>query len=176
MKDSSSKVKKSKEYNDNSEEQFSKTEEMGLFVRHYNIYLKRNKLKHTDKGLGNFRNPLKKDHKKEDDEIMCYKCDKLEHYRTTCSNLTKHHKSKHKAFYKTKGKSSKGRRACIAWEKEVKSCSSDFCSSSNDECVNFCLMVQKKSGTSKVYNFDSENAYTYSELSNAFNDMYFPKQ
>ena len=46
---------------------------MGLFFRRYNRYVKRNKLKHTDKGLVNFRNiyPLKKDHKKEDDDIMC---------------------------------------------------------------------------------------------------------
>lgn len=30
----------------------------------------------------------------------------------------------------------------------------------------------KEKWNSKVYNYDSENEYTYSELSNAFNDMY----
>lgn len=33
-------------------------------------------------------------------------------------------------------------------------------------------MAHKKVGTLKVYNYDSEYEYTYSELSNAFNDMY----
>lgn len=82
------------------------------------LFVKRYKLKNTYKGLVNFRSnhPFKKDHKKEVDGITCYKCSKLGHYRTTCSNLTKHHKSKDKAFYKTKRKSSKGLRAYITWE------------------------------------------------------------
>ena len=33
-------------------------------------------------------------------------------------------------------------------------------------------MARKKGETSKVYNYDSDNDYSYSELSNAFNDMY----
>lgn len=83
---------------------------MSLFIRCYNRYLKRNKFKHTDKGLVNFTNthPHKKDHKKGDDYITCYECGKLGQYRTTCPSLTKHHKSKDKDFYKTEGKSSKG--------------------------------------------------------------------
>lgn len=48
-------MKKSKEENDNSDE-VSKKEEIGLFAIHYNRYLKRNKFKHTDKGLVNFKN------------------------------------------------------------------------------------------------------------------------
>lgn len=65
---------------------------MGLFARHYDRHLKRNKLKHTNKGLVNFRNthPYKKYHNKGDDNIICYKCGKLGHYRTTCPSLTKH--------------------------------------------------------------------------------------
>ncbi|KAI5441766.1 hypothetical protein KIW84_010999 [Lathyrus oleraceus] len=124
---------------------------MGLFVIRYNRYLKRNKLKHTDKGLVNFRTtyPPKKDHKKEDDEITCYECCKLGHYITACPNVTKHHKSKYKGSYKTKGKSSKGRRAYNAWGEEEESSSSDSCSSSDDEYANFCLMEQNKSGISK---------------------------
>ncbi|XP_050898059.1 ubiquitin carboxyl-terminal hydrolase 9 [Lathyrus oleraceus] len=138
----SSKVKKSKEESDKSDEEVSEKEETGLFVRRYNRYLKRNKLKHTDKGLVNFKNthPLKKDHKKEDDEITCYECGKLEHYRTICPNFTKHHKSKDKVFYKTMGKSSKGCRAYISCKEEVESCSSDSCSSLDDECARFFLM------------------------------------
>ncbi|XP_050874924.1 uncharacterized protein LOC127078519 [Lathyrus oleraceus] len=173
LKASSSKVNKSKEESDDSDEEASKKEEMDLFVRRCNRSLKRNKLKHTDKCLVNFRNthPPKKDHKKQDDEITCYECGKLVHYRTTCTNPTKHHKRKDKASYKTKGKSSKSRRAYIAWEKEVESFSSDSCSSSDDECAKFFLMARKKNGTSKVYNSESENEYTYGELSSAFNAM-----
>lgn len=33
-------------------------------------------------------------------------------------------------------------------------------------------MACKKGETSKVYNSDSDNRYSYSELSKAFNDMY----
>lgn len=91
---------------------------------------------------------------------------------TTCPNLGKHHKSKDKDFCKTKGKSSKGRRAYIALEEDVESSYPDSCSSLDDECANFCLMTRKKCGTSKVYNSYYENEYTYSELLNAFNDMY----
>lgn len=167
-------MKKLKEESDNSDKEASKKEEMSLLIRRYNRYIKRNKLKHTDKGLMNFRNTHlpKKDHMKEYDEITCYECCKLGHYRTTCQNITKHHTRKDKDFYKTKGKSSKGRRAYITWEEEVESSSSDSCSSSDDEYANFFLMVWKKSVTSKVYNFDYENEYTYSELSNSFNVVY----
>lgn len=106
MKASSSKVKNSKEESDNFDEEASKKEKMALFVKRYNKYLKRNKLKHSDKGLVNFINnhPPKKEHIKNDDDIMCYECGKLRHYRTTCPSLTKHHKSKDKDLYNTKGK------------------------------------------------------------------------
>lgn len=66
----------SKEESDNSDEEALKKEEMGLFARHHNRYLKRIKLKHSDKCLINFRNThtANKEHKKEDDDIMCYEC------------------------------------------------------------------------------------------------------
>lgn len=115
LKPSYLEVKKSKEESDDSDEEASKKEEMGLFARCYNIYLKRNKVNHTDKVQFNFRNthPRNKDLKKEDDEIKFYGCVKSRYYRTTCPNLTKHNKSKDKGSYKMKGKSSKGRRAYI---------------------------------------------------------------
>lgn len=51
---------------------------MGLFLRRYNRYLKRNKLKHGNKGLVNLRNthPPNKEHNKKDDDITCYECGK----------------------------------------------------------------------------------------------------
>ena len=89
-------MNKSKEESNNSKEEVFEKEELGLFARRYNRYLKRNKLKYTDKGLVNFKNthPLNKDLKKEDDEVTFYKCGKSGHYTTTCQNLTKHHKAK----------------------------------------------------------------------------------
>lgn len=66
LKALSSKVNKSKEESHDTDEEVSKKEEMNLFARLYYRYLKRNKLKHTDKGLVNFINthPPNKDHKK----------------------------------------------------------------------------------------------------------------
>lgn len=46
FKASSSKTKNSKEESDNYDEESSKEEEMGLFLRRYNHYLNRNKPKH----------------------------------------------------------------------------------------------------------------------------------
>lgn len=86
MKAWSSKGKKSKEESDNSYEEASKKEDMSLFIRRYNRYLNRNKFKHSNKRLVSFINTYspKKEHKKNDDDIMCYECGKLGHYRTTC--------------------------------------------------------------------------------------------
>lgn len=66
MKAFSSKAKKLKEEKENSNKEAPKEEEMVLFVRCYNRYLKRNKLKHFDRGLINFKNthPPKREHKK----------------------------------------------------------------------------------------------------------------
>lgn len=58
------------------------------------------------------------------------------------------------------------------WEEENESSSSDSCSSLDGEYANLCLMACKKGETSKVYTSDSDNEYSYSELSKAFNDMY----
>lgn len=71
MKALSSKAKKLKEESENSYEEALKEEEMSLFIRRYNQYLKRNNLKHSDKDLVNLKNthPPKRDHKKKDDDI-----------------------------------------------------------------------------------------------------------
>lgn len=147
---------------------------MWLFVRHYNRYLKRNKLKYSDKGLINFKNthPPTRKHKKEDDDIPCYECGKSGYYRTNCPSLIKHHKKKDKKFYKTKDKNAKDRRAYIVWEKEDESFSSDSCSSSDDIFINLCLMERKKSEDSQVYSFDLVNDPSYREILNAFYEMY----
>lgn len=61
---------------------------MGLFVRCYNRYLNRNRLKNPDKGLINFRNTHPKERTQEKaDDITFYECGKSCHYRTTCPSL-----------------------------------------------------------------------------------------
>lgn len=94
------------------------------------------------------------------------------HYRTTCPNLTKHHKRKDNEFYKINVISAKGRRAYIVWEEDDESSSSDSCSSLDDEFDNLYLMARNKSEDSQVYSSDLEDEPSYRELSKAFNEMY----
>lgn len=81
-------------------EEYPKEEEMRLLVRCYNRCLERNKFKHFDKGLINFKktHPPKREHKKKDDDVTFYECRKSGYYRATCPSLTKHHKKKDKKF------------------------------------------------------------------------------
>lgn len=83
-------LKKSKELSDNSDEEAPKEYDMGLFVRHYNRYLKRIKLNHSYKCLEIFKifhAPII-EYNIKDDEIACYECRKLRHCRTTCPSVT----------------------------------------------------------------------------------------
>lgn len=147
---------------------------LGFFVRHYNRLLKRNKLKHFDKGLIKFEksHPPKREHKKKDEDITYYEFIKSGHYITTCPSPTKHHNKKDKEFYNMKGKNVKGYKAYIAWEEEDGCPSSDSCLSSGDDYANLYLMAQKESEDSHVYSFDPKNEPSYKELSKAFDEMY----
>ena len=62
-------------------------EEMSMFVRRYNRYIKRNGLKHNDKNLVNFRRASRKGKESESDEkeVSCYGCGKVGHYKNECS-------------------------------------------------------------------------------------------
>lgn len=52
----STSMAKLKDNEDSRSEELSKDEEMGLFIRHYNRYKRKNSLKNFDKNLIKFRN------------------------------------------------------------------------------------------------------------------------
>ena len=66
-------------------------EEMGLFVRRCNHYIKKNGLKHNDKNLVNFRKAsLKsKESDKEEKVVIGFGFGKIGHFKSECPKLTK---------------------------------------------------------------------------------------
>jgi len=63
---------------DESDDDAINEEEMSLFVRRYNRYIKRNGLKHNDKNLVKFRKASRKGKESDSDEkvVSCYGCRK----------------------------------------------------------------------------------------------------
>src|SRR4051812_39987236 len=108
---------------------------MGLFVRRYNKYLKKNGAKHSDKDLINYRrqsNKFKQDeNNKGKIKGLCFNFGKAGHYKPDCPYLKK---EKEKNQSKSHNKS---KRAYIAWESD----SSSENSSSDEEVANLCLMA-----------------------------------
>lgn len=97
MKASSSKARKLEKYDDGSDKDYSKEEEMGLFIKIYSRYIKKRCLKHSNKNLINFKksHPHKKEEKKkENSQVTYYKCAKFGHYRTTCLSQSKRNNKK----------------------------------------------------------------------------------
>ena len=77
--------------NEESDDDGINEEEMSLFVRRYNCYIKRNRLKHNDKNLVNFRKASRKGKESDSDEkvVSCYGSGKVRHYKNECPELTK---------------------------------------------------------------------------------------
>lgn len=98
MKALLSRTKKNKNEGDSSDEGSSKEEEMELFVKRYNQYMKKHKLKHSNKNLINFKKSHlhKKEHKRKEEDATCFECRKSGHHITTCTSLNKHHKKNDK--------------------------------------------------------------------------------
>jgi len=69
-------------------------EEMGMFVRRYNRYIKINGLKHNDKNLVNFRKASRKGKESDSDEkvVSFYSCEKVGHYKNECREFAKERK------------------------------------------------------------------------------------
>src|SRR3954471_18369399 len=95
---------------ESSDEGDSPDEDMGLFVRKYNRYLRKNEIKHSDNNLVDYRRQAKsnkqEDSKKTKPKGSCYNYGKPGHYKPDCTSL-----KKNKAKNKTQNKSTKGKRA-----------------------------------------------------------------
>ena len=120
-------------------------EDMSLFVRHYNRFIKRNRLKHNDKNLVNFRkvSQIARELDKDEKVVSCYGCKKVGHYKNECSELAK---EKWKSGF---NRNLRGRRAYIAWEEdEVTLNTSDTENKENDD---LCFVGHMKKDKKKMH-------------------------
>src|SRR3954471_7932954 len=95
-------------------------------------------IKHSDKGLINYRNQSNKfkqdDNNKGKIKGPCFNCGKAGHYKPDCPYL-----KKEKEKNQSKGHN-KSKRAYIAWESDS---SSESSSSDEEESANLCLMAHQ---------------------------------
>jgi len=157
--------------NDESDDDINE-EEMSMFVRRYNHYIKRNGLKHNDKILVNFRRASRKGKESESDEkeVSCYGCGKIGHYNNECPELAK------ERGRSGSNRNSRGRKTYIARkEDEVTSNTSD---TENKEEDDICFMGQMKKAKNKVIFSDSDSdSYfefkpTYKDLQDSIEEMH----
>lgn len=137
-----------------------------MFVKRYNRYIRKNGVKHSDKNLINFRRlsnfSKEDDNKKGKLRSSCYNCGKAGHYSSDYSFIKK---DKEKGHHK---KSSKSRRAYIAWE-SGSDYSSDESSSSSVKSSKLCLMANKKKKKNLSHSkLESINELSYSQLQKLF--------
>ncbi|KAK2370012.1 gag-protease polyprotein [Trifolium repens] len=178
LKASKSKSKKVEQVESSSSEDDSDDEEMGLFVRRYNRYVRKNGIRHSDDNLKKFRKDSGYRRKNEDARYskkgICYECGQVGHYKPDCPNL----KRKEKESSSNKRRS-KGKKAYVAWESSSSSSHSSSSSSSSDEgeVANVCFTThhhKKKDKAPKKVNQNPSSSYTsleYHDLQNAFEDL-----
>ena len=98
---------------DSSDGDESLDEDLGLFVRKYNRYLRKNEIRHLDKNLIDYRRKAKPnkpfESKRDHSKGSCYNCGKLGLYKPYCPLF-----KKDKVRNKFQKKPNKARRACIA--------------------------------------------------------------
>src|SRR4051812_39401699 len=139
LKASSSKTSRQElEDSDTSNDEDSDDEKMGLFVRRYNKYLKKNGAKHSDKGLINYRKQSNKfkqdDNNKGKIKGPCFNCGKAGHYKPDCPYLKKEKEKNQSKLH------NKSKRGYIAWESDS---SSESSSSDEEELANLCFMAHQ---------------------------------
>ncbi|KAK2403095.1 putative mitochondrial protein [Trifolium repens] len=178
LKASKSKSKKVEQVESSSSEDDSDDEEMGLFVRRYNRYVRKNGIRHSDDNLKKFRKDSGYCQKNEDARYskkgICYECGQSGHYKPDCPK----HKKKEKESFSNKRRS-KGKKAYVAWESRSSSSSSSLSSSSSDESevANMCFTThhhKKKDKAPKKVNQNPSSSYTsleYHDLQSAFEDL-----
>jgi len=139
-------------------------EDMVLFVKRFNRYIKKHGLRRSDKNSSSSRKlQTKGEISKDENDLSCVGCGKVGHLRSQCPDLIK---PKGKASSSDK---SRGRRAYIAWEDdEVSSTKSD---SENDEISQLCFMGQRKKSI-EVSNPRSKINPSYDELQNVLVEMH----
>jgi len=113
-------------------------EETSMFVRRYNRYIKRNRLKHNDKNLVNFRKASMKGRELDNDEkvVSFYGCSKVGHYKNECAELGK------KRGRSGSNQNSRGRKAYISWEEEEVTFNTSDAENKDED--DLCFMGQTK--------------------------------
>ncbi|KAK2374793.1 gag-protease polyprotein [Trifolium repens] len=174
-----SKSKKVEQVESSSSEDDSDDEEMRLFVRRYNRYVRKNGIRHSDDNLKKFRKDSGYRRKNEDVRYSkkgaCYECGQVGHFKPDCPKLKR--KEKESPSLK-KGSKDKGKKAYVAWESGSSSSSSSSSSSLSDEdaLANVCLTShdRKKLAPKKV-NQNPSSSYAlleYHELQVAFEKLH----
>jgi len=126
-------------------------EDMVLFVKRFNRYIKKHGLRSSDKNSR--RSQTKGENSKGEIGLSCFGCGKVGHLRSECPDLIK----------------SKGGRAYIAWEEDEKS--STKSDSENDEIAQLCFMGQRKKSI-EVSDRNSKPKPSYDELQNFLVEMH----
>jgi len=119
-------------------------EEMSMFVRRYNRYIKMNGLKYNDKNLVKFRKASMKGRESDDDEkvVSCYGCGKVGHDKNECPELAK------ETGRSGANQNSRGRKAYISREEEEVTTNTSDAENKDDD--DLCVMGQTKKAKNEV--------------------------